>query len=59
MQNTDILVKILKQNADVFGNYICDSFNNYVNEGVTPTILENANITLAFKKRFRDFKDNY
>ena len=27
IQNTDIPVKILKQNADIFGSYICDSFN--------------------------------
>ena len=27
IQNTDIPVKILKQNADIFGSYICHFFN--------------------------------
>ena len=51
-QNTDISVKILKQNSDIFGNYICDFFNEYVDKGVFPSILKNASITSVFKKRF-------
>ena len=59
IQNTDIPVRILKQNADIFGNYICDLFNECLGEGTFPYILKNANITLVFKKRFRGSKDNY
>lgn len=59
MQNTHIPVKILKQNADIFGNYICDFFNNCVDKDVSPTILKNANIAPIFKKGFLDFKDKY
>ena len=51
-QNTDIPVRIFKQNSDIFGNYICDSFNKCVDKGVFPSILKNAYITPVFKKRF-------
>ena len=57
-QNTDIPVAILKQNSDVFGNYICDFFNECVDKGVFLYILKNANITPVFKKDFRGSKDN-
>ena len=58
-QNTDIPVKILKQNTDTFGNYICDFFNDFVVRGVFPPILKNANITPVFKKGFRSSKNIY
>ena len=32
--NTDILVKMLKQNSDIFDNYICDFFNECIDKGV-------------------------
>ena len=56
-QNTDILVRILKQNSDIFSNYICDFFNECVDKGVFPSILKTSNITPVFKKRFRGSKD--
>ena len=37
-QNTDIPVRILKQNSDIFDNYICDFFNECVDKGVFPSI---------------------
>ena len=58
-QNTDIPVRILKQNADIFGNYICDFFNECVGEGAFPSILKNANSTPVFRKGFRGSKGNY
>ena len=58
-QNTDIPVRILQQNSDIFGNYICDFFNECVDKGVFPSILKNANIAPVFKKCFRGSKDNY
>ena len=58
-QDTDIPVRILQQNSDIFGNYICDFFNECVDKGVFPSILKNANITPVFKKCFRGSKDNY
>ena len=56
-QNTEIPVRILKQNSDIFGNYL--SFNECVDKGVFSSILKNANITSAFKKGFRGSKNNY
>ena len=58
-QNTDIPVRILKQNSDIFGNYICEFFNESIDKGVFPSILKNAKTTLIFKKGFRGSKDNY
>ena len=58
-QSTDIPVKILKENADVFGSYICDFFNGYVDRGDFPSILKLANITPVFKKGFKGSKENY
>ena len=58
-QNTNIPVRILKQNSDIFGNYICDFFNESVDKGVFPSILKNANITSIYEKDFRGLKGNY
>ena len=33
-QNTDIPVRTLKQNSDIFSNYIYDFFNKCVDKGV-------------------------
>ena len=56
---TDIPVRILKQNSDIFSNYICDFFNECVDKGVSPSILKNSNIKPVFKQGFRGSKDNY
>ena len=59
IQNTDIPVKILKQNADIFGSYICHFFNVCVDKGTFPSVLKHANITPVFKKGYRGSKENY
>ena len=46
-KNTDISVKILKQNVDISGSYICNLFNVYVDKGRLPSVLKHANITHA------------
>ena len=58
-QSTDIPVKILKENADIFGSYICDFFNDCVERGGFPSILKLANITPVFKEGFKGSRDNY
>ena len=58
-RNTNIPVRILKQNSDIFGNYICDFFNEYIDKDVFSSVLKYANITTVFQKRFRGSKDNY
>ena len=59
IQNTDIPVKILKQNADIFGGFICHFSNVYVDKGTFPSVLKLANITLVFKKGHKGSKENY
>ena len=39
-QHIDLPVKILKENSDIFGNYICDFFNDCVDRGDSPSILK-------------------
>ena len=58
-QSTDIPVKILKENSDIFRSYICDFFNDCVERGDLPSISKLANITPVFKKEFKGSKDNY
>ena len=50
---------MLKQNTDIFGNYICDFFNDYGDKGDFPPNLKNATIIPVFKKGFRGSKDHY
>ena len=59
IQNTGILLKILKQNADIFGSYICHFFNVCVAKGTFPSVLKHGNITPVFKKGYRGSKENY
>ena len=58
-QYTDLPVKILKENSDIFGNYICYFFNDCVKRGDFPSILKIPNITPVFKKVDGDLKDDY
>ena len=50
IQSVGIPVKILKQNADIFGSYICHFFNVCVDKGTFSTVLKHANIAPVFKK---------
>ena len=59
IQNTDIPVKILKQNADIFGSYICHFLNVCVDKGTFPSVLKHADNTPVFKKGYRGSKENY
>ena len=43
-QFTDLPLKILTENSDIFRNYICDFFNDCVDKGDFPSILKIANI---------------
>ena len=55
-QNTNITVKISKQDHDIFGNYICDFFNEWVDKGVFPSILKMLILHLFLKKVLEDQK---
>ena len=58
-QYSDHPVRILKENSDIFGKYICDFFNECVDKGTFLPILKHANITPVFKKGYKGSKDNY
>ena len=46
----DIPTKIIKQNSDIFSNFLCPSFNNMIDVRIFPTSLKLANITTVYKK---------
>ena len=58
-QSTDIPIKLLKENGDIFASYLCDFFNQSIENFECPSILKNENITSVFKKEYRDSKENY
>ena len=57
-QSTDVPVEILKNNADIFVDYIYWFFNESLNFCKFPTILKRANVTPVFEKGFRGCKEN-
>ena len=59
MQSTNIPIRVLKENADIFADYICGIFNEPIKKSPFPSVLKNANITPVFKKGYRGFKENY
>ena len=59
MESTDIPIRVPKENADIFGDYICGFFNESIKKSTFPSILKNANITPVFKKGHRKSKENY
>ena len=58
-QDNDLPVKILKENADYFAEFICIQFNDSVNSSKFPSSFKCANITPIFKNESRNHKANY
>ena len=58
-QNSDIPIKLLKENADIFSDFVCASFNSSINTSKFPENLKLADITPAYKKGKKDIKGNY
>ena len=50
-QDTDVPTKILKENADIFADFLHTSFNEFVKKSEFPSALKLANVTPVFKKR--------
>ena len=60
VQDTDIPVKILKENADYFAEHICLQLNETICSSKFPTSFKLAIVTPAvFKQGSRNQKDNY
>ena len=47
-QSTDIPVKTLKENADIFGRYTCDFFNGYVERRRFPFSFKTGKYHVGF-----------
>ena len=58
-QSSDIPIKIVKENIDVFSDFLCSSFNSSIKLSKFPENLKQADITPAYKKGKKDIKGNY
>ena len=55
-QSTDIPIRVLKENADIFADYVCGFSNESIKISTFSSIFKNANITPVFKKGYRSSK---
>ena len=58
-QKSDIPTKIVKSNADIFGNFICKNFNFSLKKGEFLCFLKHAYVIPAHKKEIKSDKVNY
>ena len=58
-QDTDLPVKILKENVDYFAGFNCIQFNDSVNSTKFPSSFKCANIIPNFKNESKNHKTNY
>ena len=49
-QNSGIPIKVLKENTNIFSNFLWNSFNNSIKFSTFPEILKHADITPLYKK---------
>ena len=59
MQESEILTKIVKENAEIFSDFLHSSFNKCIKYRVFPSCLKKADITPIYKKGSKNCKDNY
>ena len=58
-QESDIPVKIIKENLDIVSNFVYNNFNNSLFSSNFPSYLKNPNITPIFKTKGRANVENY
>ena len=58
-QKSDIPTKIVKLNADFFGNFICKNFNYCLKKGEFPFFLTHADVAPVHKKAIKSDEVNY
>ena len=58
-QNTDIPTKIIKENSDIFGDFIYSNLNYCINASSYPLMLKRAYITPVHEKDSKSAKNNY
>ena len=59
IQESDIPVKLIKENSDLFAEIICKYFSESLEKSKFPDCWKLANITAVFKKGARTSKNNY
>lgn len=59
VQDTDVPMEILKNNANFFVEQICLQFNNVISATKFPTSFKFTNVTPVYKTGYRNQKDNY
>ena len=58
-QDTGIPTKIIKDNSDIFSDFLLSGFNNSITTSIFPSRLRQAIITPVFKKEDKNAKENY
>ena len=58
-QNTDIPTKIIKENSDIFGDFIFSNLNCHINTSSYPSLLKRVDIAPVRKKDSKSEKNNY
>ena len=59
VQDTDIPVKVLKENAEFFADQMCHQFDEDICSSKFPTVIKFVDVTPVFKQGTRNPKDNY
>ena len=58
-QETDLPVRVVKENAECFAEIICSEFNESINSSKFSLSFKLTNITPVFKNESRNHKNNY
>ena len=58
-QISDIAIKVVKGNANTFGNFFWNIFNNFVKLSKFLEVLKHVDVTLLYKKVKKDIKGNF
>ena len=58
-QYSDIPTTIIKENSDLFSNFIWESIKNSIKSSIFPSCLKHADVTPLHKKCNKNLKENY
>ena len=58
-QHSDIPIKIIKENLDIFADFLCRNINSSFKSSSIPSCLKMADVTPLHKKGRKDLKENY
>ena len=58
-QGSDIPTRLIKENSELFADFLISNFNYTIREGLFPDILKLADVTPVFKEGSINLKENY